>query len=372
MMVFTGPLSAAPLISAQTVASSNNTGSSSSSSTMENMVLNLGTPIFIEHDRTTSMTNITQNISNSTFVGNGTFMLPPTTGLPPTGGGNVSVTFSGYRVANTTGGLVRAEGQVFIKTIDGKESATFPFARFTPINSTIGIGIAYFRTNSTTIATMGQQQLASLNNTLMVYRDEAISPTQHSGIFWKWNPVASSSSQAAVSLSENLSSLPSSGGNISSPETMVLNLGTPLLIDHARATSITNITQNVIRTTFEGNNGTIMLPTGRNVSTISSGDSITNTTGGMVKRSGQVVFKTMDGNESAVLTFKEFQPVNSTMGIGIGYIQTNSTMEQQLGPLNNTSGVYKSEHNLSPALDTVTFWHNLSPALDTVTFWKWK
>ena len=54
----------------------------------KNMVINLGTPLFIEHGRATSMTTVTQNISTSTFEGNGTFMLPTTRG-------NVSTTDSG-------------------------------------------------------------------------------------------------------------------------------------------------------------------------------------------------------------------------------------------------------------------------------------
>jgi hypothetical protein len=141
-----------------------------SSSTMENMVLNLGTPLFIDHFRNTNIANITQNLSRVTFEGNGTFMLPT---------GNVSTISSGYSLINSTGGLVRVSGQVLVKTIDGKESATVDFARFTPINSTMGVGIAYIKTNST-------GQLAPLNNTLMVYKNEAISQTQSMSTFWKW------------------------------------------------------------------------------------------------------------------------------------------------------------------------------------------
>ncbi len=181
MMVFAGPLSAAPLISAQTMASSN-TGTSSS--TMENMVLNLGTPLYIEHDITINTTNITQSITNTTFEGNGTFMLPT-----PTGGGNVSTTDSGYSITTTIGGLMKSEGKVLIKTTDGKESAVANFAVLRPINSTTmaaAIGIAYIQTNSTV-----GQQLAPLNNTLGVFKNEEISPTQSTVTFWKWNPVTS-------------------------------------------------------------------------------------------------------------------------------------------------------------------------------------
>jgi hypothetical protein len=170
LMAFSA-LSAAPSIFAQTT-SGNNTGvgGSNSSSTMENMVLNLGTPLFIDHFRDTNTANITQNVSRHTFEGNGTFMLPT---------GNMSTTDLGYSVINSTEGLVKVSGQVLIKTIDGKESATVDFARFTPINSTMGVGIAYIKTNST-------GQLAPLNNTLMVYKNEAISQTQSISTFWKW------------------------------------------------------------------------------------------------------------------------------------------------------------------------------------------
>ncbi len=397
------PLSAAPMIFAETTSSNTVSSSSisSSSSTMSSqnnyasssmssrsmaltnnvssssisinntgmMVLNLGTPLFIENDKAINTTNITQNVSNATFEGNGTFMLPPTRG------GNVSVTSSGYRVTNTTEGLARADGQVFIKTMDGKESATFPFARFTPINSTIGVGMAYLRTNSTTNATMGQQQLTSLNNTLMIYRDEAISPTQHTAIFWKWSPVSSSSSQATSSISENMSSSrpslamlfhlsnasqSSSSISINNTGMMVLNLGTPLFIEHGKTTSMTNIDQYITRSTFEGN-GSFMLPTGRNVSTIDSGYTLRNSTGGLGRSNGELLLKTTDGKESALLTIASFRPANSTIGIGIAHIKTNSTDtmgQQQLASFNNTLGVYQNE-------DT-------SQTGYIVTLWKWK
>lgn len=168
--------SLSPLLATQmTFAQSNNAGvcsSNSSNSTMENMVLNLRTPLFIEHSRTTNITKIDQNISNATIEGNGTFILPT--------GENVSTTDSGYNLFNTTQGFVRVSGQVFLKTVDGKENATIEYIRFTPFNSTTGIGIAYLDTNST----IGQQ-LASLDNILMLYRIEDISPTLAVVIFWK-------------------------------------------------------------------------------------------------------------------------------------------------------------------------------------------
>jgi hypothetical protein len=127
--------SLSPLLAAQMIfAQSNNAGvssSNSSNSTMDNMVLNLGAPLFIEHSRTTNITKIDQNISNATIEGNGTFMLPT--------GTNVSTTDSGYNLFNTTQGFVRVSGQVLLKTIDGKENATIEFTRFSPSNSTMGM-----------------------------------------------------------------------------------------------------------------------------------------------------------------------------------------------------------------------------------------
>lgn len=185
MTVFSGPLSAAPSISAQTMmtTSGSNTGNSSSS-TMQNMVLNLGTPLYITHDRITGTTNITQNVVRVTFENNGTLMLP--------NGRNVSTIESEYDLLNTTGGLVRITGQSLIKTADGKESATIAFTSFAPTSLTMGMGIgmAYMKTNSNTTSTAAgqqqQQQLALLNDTLMVYAKESKPQTGHIATYWKW------------------------------------------------------------------------------------------------------------------------------------------------------------------------------------------
>ncbi len=137
----------------------------------------------------------------------------------------------------------------------------------------------------------------------------------------------------------------------------VPNLGTPLLIDHARPTSITNITENISRATFESN-GTLMLPTGENVSTIGSGHSLKNATGHQTMRIGEILLKTTDGNESALLDFVEFQHANSPLAIGVAHIQSNSTGQQQLAPLNDILAVFKSERP--------------TPTEDIVTLWKWE
>jgi hypothetical protein len=173
--------SLSPLLAAQMIfAQSNNAGVSSSNSSNNTMgmmtVLNLGAPLYIEHGGPINIANITPNISNATIEINGTFMLPT--------GENVSMIGLGYRLVNTTDGLVKVTGQSLIKTIDGKESALFDVAQFRTINSTKGIGTAYLQTNST-IPTGQQQQLASLNNTIGVYDSEAISPTEFIVTFWQ-------------------------------------------------------------------------------------------------------------------------------------------------------------------------------------------
>ena len=137
----------------------------------------------------------------------------------------------------------------------------------------------------------------------------------------------------------------------------VLNLGTPLLIDQAIPTSISNITENISRATFESN-GTVMLPTGENVSTIGSGHSLKNITGHLTMRIGEILLKTTEGDESALIDFVEFQHVNSPLAIGVAHIQSNSTGQQKLAPLNDILAVFKSERP--------------TPTEDVVTLWKWE
>ena len=192
LLFSSSPLSGAPLIFAQTEETTTATSSSNSSNiggvgcsrsdnnTMGMIMtsLNLGAPLYIEHGGPINTTNITPNVYNATIEGNGTFMLPT--------GENVSVIGSGYRLVNTTDGLVKVNGQSLLKTTDGKESALFDIAQFRTINSTKGIGTAYLQTNSITIPTeQQQQQLASLNNTIGVYDSEAISSTEFKVTWWQ-------------------------------------------------------------------------------------------------------------------------------------------------------------------------------------------
>lgn len=175
-------------------------------------------------------------------------------------------------------------------------------------------------------------------------------------------PLIFAQTETSPTTATSSSNNTSVGGNTSNNTmgmmmTTVLNLGTPLLIDHARPTSITNITENTRRATLESN-GTLMLPTGENVSTIGSGHSLVNTTGHQTIRIGEILLKTTESNESAILDYVEFEHANSPFAIGVAHIQSNSTGQQQLAPLNDVLAVFKSERP--------------TPTEDIVTLWKWE
>jgi hypothetical protein len=131
-------------------------------------------PVAVGHYRTVSnnMTNETQ--AQFTFEGNTKITLPNATEtittrdtgegtfsfLPGSGGGSPS-------------------GQIHMTTEDGSESATANFTEFIKFDSSTGIGIAYFSTNST-------GTLAPLNNMIAVFLDE-IQPNEDSIIrFFEW------------------------------------------------------------------------------------------------------------------------------------------------------------------------------------------
>jgi hypothetical protein len=142
----------------------------------------------------------------------------------------------------------------------------------------------------------------------------------------------------------------------------MLNLGTPLFVEHNKPTNMTEVNQTTIKITLEGN-GTFILPTG-NVSTIDSGQATVYIMHGFAKANGQVWLKTLDGKENATVTFTEYMPDNSTIGIGTALVQTNSTAGQQLASVNNVMGVFRDVTELQ----TPT-----SPSSgSTVTFWQWK
>ena len=163
---------------AQMSNNSTSTSSSVSSNSPSMTMLNLGTPLFVEHNKPTNMTEVNQTTIKATFEGNGTFMLPT---------GNVSTIDSGQATIYLMHGFAKANGQVWLKTVDGKENATVTFTEYMTDNSAIGIGTALVQTHSTT-----GQQLASVNNVMGVFRD-VTEPQMSSGpssgstvTFWQW------------------------------------------------------------------------------------------------------------------------------------------------------------------------------------------
>jgi len=130
-------------------------------------------PFALGHYRTESE-NITDEIqAQFSFEGNTTITLPNATQTittVDTGEGTFSF---------LPGGGGSSIGQIHMTTEDGTESATVDFAEFIKFDSSTGIGIAYFSTNST-------GTLAPLNNMIAVFIDE-IQPDDDSVIrFFEW------------------------------------------------------------------------------------------------------------------------------------------------------------------------------------------
>ena len=131
-------------------------------------------PVAVGHYRTVSNNMANETQAQFTFEGNTKITLPNATEtittrdtgegtfsfLPGSGGGSPS-------------------GQIRMTTEDGSESATANFTEFIKFDSSTGIGIAYFSTNSTGM-------LAPLNNMIAVFLDE-IQPNEDSIIrFFEW------------------------------------------------------------------------------------------------------------------------------------------------------------------------------------------
>jgi hypothetical protein len=142
-------------------------------------------PFALGHYRTESE-NITDEIqAQFSFEGNTTITLPNATQTittVDTGEGTFSF---------LPGGGGSSIGQIHMTTEDGTESATVDFAEFIKFDSSTGIGIAYFSTNST-------GTLAPLNNMIAVFIDE-IQPDDDSVIrFFEWK-----SGEAPTGISNN-------------------------------------------------------------------------------------------------------------------------------------------------------------------------
>ncbi len=131
-------------------------------------------PFAVGYYRTVSdsMTNETQ--VQFTFEGSTTIILPNATETittRDTGEGTFSFLPGGG------GGAPR--GQIHMTTEDGSESATGEFNEFIKFDSSSGIGVAYFSTNSTGM-------LAPLNNMIAVFLDE-VQPNEDSILrFFEW------------------------------------------------------------------------------------------------------------------------------------------------------------------------------------------
>jgi hypothetical protein len=142
-------------------------------------------PFALGHYRTESE-NISDEIqAQFSFEGNTTITLPNATQMittVDTGEGTFSF---------LPGGGGSSIGQIHMTTEDGTESATVDFAEFIIFDSSTGVGIAYFSTNST-------GTLAPLNNMIAVFIDE-IQPDDDSVIrFFEWK-----SGEAPTDISNN-------------------------------------------------------------------------------------------------------------------------------------------------------------------------
>jgi hypothetical protein len=105
------------------------------------------------------------------------------------------------------GGGGSSSGQIQMTTEDGSENATADFAELIKFDSSTGIGISYFSTNST-------GTLAPLNNMIAVFLDE-IQPNEDSIIrFFEWK-----SGGAPTRISDNSTTTTNDSGNEPAPAT---------------------------------------------------------------------------------------------------------------------------------------------------------
>ena len=132
-------------------------------------------PFAVGHYRTVSENMITETEAQFSVEGNTTITLPNSTEIittRDTGEGTFSLLPGG------SGGSL--SGQIHMTTEDGSESATGHFTEFIKFDSSTGIGVAYFSTNSTA------GMLAPLNNMIAVFLDE-VQPNEDSIVrFYEW------------------------------------------------------------------------------------------------------------------------------------------------------------------------------------------
>ena len=132
-------------------------------------------PLAVGHYRIVSEDMADETQPQLTFEGNTTITLPNSTETittQDTGEGTFGV------LSGVMGGSLR--GHLHMTTEDGSESATADFTEFSTFESSTGIGLAYFSTNST------DGRLAPLNNMIAVYLNEEQPNEEVRVTFFEW------------------------------------------------------------------------------------------------------------------------------------------------------------------------------------------
>jgi len=153
-----------------TTTASNSTNASDITS---NTVITLGTPIFIENDKTVSLRSSVVNgsrILEAFYIGNGTVK-------------EVGFTAKGFNfIATKPDGGIYSQGRTTIMTKDNNERADYVFqaiAHYDADGRLRGNGAAFFTTNST-------GKLAIVKNLVIVYKDEATRGGNIKTMGWEW------------------------------------------------------------------------------------------------------------------------------------------------------------------------------------------
>lgn len=136
------------------------TDSSNNTTNVTNTIDLAEEPFAVGYYITVSENTINETYSQFTFEGNTTLMLSNTTKTiitNDTGQGNVTIL--------PGGGVAFIHGLLHMTTEDGSETATAEASEFLDLESSTGVGTAYFTTNST-------GTLAPLNNMIGVWHDE--------------------------------------------------------------------------------------------------------------------------------------------------------------------------------------------------------
>jgi len=151
-----------------TAANSTNAGNITS-----NTVITLGTPVFVENDKTVNLRSSVVNgsrILEASYVGNGAVK-------------EVSFTAKGFDfIATKPDGGIYSQGRTTIMTKDNNERADYVFqaiAHYDADGRLRGNGAAFFSTNST-------GKLAIVKNLVIVYKDEATRGGNIKTVGWEW------------------------------------------------------------------------------------------------------------------------------------------------------------------------------------------